>query len=134
MHKISCNHDRDINGVVWNTAEMWSDFERFGSCMCLDVIKHSINKILWPHTVIRIINDLDKVCVGCEGFFYGEIDLPHLFVVKFLLTSTPAFPENKACSVSSNVFLISQWSSVLVSLMKSVLLTIFTYLTQVRMW
>ena len=72
--------------------------------MCLDVMIRDINKILWTFTTIGICNDMDQVCVGCEGIFCGERELTCLFVVQLLLMGTPSSPEYKVYSVVGNCF------------------------------
>ena len=104
MCKIAHESDGCINGVVWNTADTWSNFERFGSFICLNVIKRGIKNILWPCTSIVMCNDLDQVCVGCEVIFCGERELTRLFVVKFLLINTLARLEHKVYSVAGYGF------------------------------
>ena len=49
-------------------------------------------------------NDLDQVCVGCEGIFCGERELTCLFVVQLLLMGTPSSPEYKVYSVAGKGF------------------------------
>ena len=97
-----CDSDGGINGVVWQTTMMWYNFERFGSCECLDVMKRGINKLLWPCTAIGMRNGMDQAYVSGEGIFCDERELAHLCVVQFLLMNTLARPEHKVYSVSSD--------------------------------
>ena len=48
-------------GVVWQTATMRDNFERFGSYISLDMMKRGINSLLWPFVSVSMYNELKKI-------------------------------------------------------------------------
>ena len=53
-------------GYVQKTSMMRYNFERFGNCTSLDALIREINALLWNHMVVSLINELIKLCMGCE--------------------------------------------------------------------
>ena len=45
QYKVAVGNDGVVNGVVWVTSTMRSNFERFGSYISLDVLKRELNTL-----------------------------------------------------------------------------------------
>lgn len=88
-YRFATDDDGVCNGVVWMTATMRSNFERFGSYVSLDAMKRGLHKLNWPYIAITMLNDLKKVCVGCESIMVGEQDEAYEFVVKSTCEMAP---------------------------------------------
>ena len=71
VYKLAHDEKGDINGVVWQTATMRDNFERFGGYISLDTMKRAINKWLWPYMSVVMYNEMRMVCLGCEGIVVG---------------------------------------------------------------
>ena len=91
-----------INGVVWQTATMRDNFERFGGFICLDMMKRGINKLLWPYVAIAMYNDLEEICIGCEGIMTAERIEAYEFVLHFMCAQTPARSKEEVYVVSGD--------------------------------
>jgi hypothetical protein len=61
-----------ITGCIWQTAVMRDNFERFGNFVCVDSMKRELNTYAWPYMAISMYNEMDLVCVGCEGIMCSE--------------------------------------------------------------
>ena len=62
----------DVTGCFWMTSTMRKNFELFGSFLSVDVMKRDTNKLLWPYMAVTMYNEMDSVCVGCEGMVLSE--------------------------------------------------------------
>ena len=51
---------------------MRRNFELNGDYISLDMMKRSLNKLLWPYTAVTIHNDTNHICIGLEGLVCGE--------------------------------------------------------------
>ena len=54
------------------TSTIRMNFELFGSFLCVDAMKREINSFLWPYVATTMYNELECVCVGCEGIVLAE--------------------------------------------------------------
>ena len=115
-YKIAAGSDNIINGVVWMTATMRSNFERFGSYICLDSMKRELNKHLWPYFAITMVNDLNKVCVGCEALLLGERDEAYEFILQATSMMAPKRKLSEILIFSGDGFFnrekIAEWGLV----------------------
>ena len=80
-YQLATDSQNKCNGVIWMTASMRSNYERFGSYISLDCMKRELNKSIWPYFAISMINDVNKVCVGCEALLIGERDEAYKFIL-----------------------------------------------------
>ena len=61
-----------LTGCIWQTAIMRDNFERFGGYLSMDAMLRPINEMEWPYMSISMYNELNSVCVACEGIVCGE--------------------------------------------------------------
>ncbi len=61
-----------ITGCIWQTAIMRDNFERFGGFLSMDTMKRNLTDIDWPYMAISMYNELNSVCLACEGIVCGE--------------------------------------------------------------
>ena len=62
----------EITGCLWMTSTMRMNFELYGGYLSVDAMKRDINTLLWPYMATSLWNDLNEVCVGCEGILLSE--------------------------------------------------------------
>lgn len=62
----------EITGCLWMTSTMRMNFELYGGYVSVDAMKRDINTLLWPYMAVSMWNDLNEVCVGCEGIMLSE--------------------------------------------------------------
>ena len=60
------------NGCMWKTSIMRDYFEIFGHYVSLDDVKRELNALLWNYTGVALINELGKLCMGCEAITCTE--------------------------------------------------------------
>lgn len=72
-------------GCVWQTATMRDNFDRFGGFFALDAMKRALNTLLWPYVALTMYNELEMICLGCEGIFCTERDEAYIATVKFVI-------------------------------------------------
>ncbi|KAL7533759.1 hypothetical protein ACHAXR_009974 [Thalassiosira sp. AJA248-18] len=70
--KLQANGTKKLLGVVWMTATMWRNLELYGWYLCFDMMKRGINTLLWPYVAVTMTDDLNELCLGCEGIVCGE--------------------------------------------------------------
>jgi hypothetical protein len=88
----SSSAKRKLTGVVWMTATMRRHFELFGDYISLDMMKRGLNTLLWPYNAVVMYNELNKICIACEGILCGEQVEMYQFVSSFLAESVPGRP------------------------------------------
>ena len=89
-YELSYDTEGVITGVIWQTATMRDNFERFGAFICLDMMKRGINKLLWPYVSVAMYNDLEEICIGCKGIMTAERIDRYLFALNFMYKQTTA--------------------------------------------
>ena len=72
-------------GCIWQTSTMKDNFDRFGGFLCIDAMKHGINKLLWPYTSITMYNEINSVCVACEAIICSERTESYNAMIQFVL-------------------------------------------------
>ena len=77
------------SGCVWQTATMRDNFERFGSMISIDAMKREINTFNWPYIAISMYNELEQLCVGCEGIVCTERAEAYKALVRFCTDNSP---------------------------------------------
>ena len=85
VFKLAIDVKGNVHGVVWQTATMRDNFERFGAYISLDMMKRAIDKWLWTYMPVAMYNELKKMCIGCEGILCGERADAYEFMCTFLL-------------------------------------------------
>ena len=72
VYEILEDTSGQITECLWMTATMRENFDLFGGYVCVDAMKSGINTLLWPYIATTMYNELESVCVGCEGIGTGE--------------------------------------------------------------
>ena len=67
---------------------MRDNFERFGGYISMDAMMRPINDMKWPYVSISMFNELNSVCVACEGIICGERVEAYNAMVQFVLDNT----------------------------------------------
>ena len=89
VYEMAVDNEGKVNGVMWQTATMRDNFEKFGGYVSLDTMKRAINKWLWPYMAITMYNELNQMCLGCEGIMCGEREDAYRFMCAFVLKYSP---------------------------------------------
>jgi hypothetical protein len=89
MYEFTTDSYGKVNGLVWQTATMHSNFERYRGYISLDTLKREINKWLWPCMSIVMYDEHKIMCLGCEGIMCGERVDGYKFMCNFLIRNTP---------------------------------------------
>jgi hypothetical protein len=93
-----------VDGLVWQTATMRSNFERYGGYISFDTMKREINKWLWPYMSIVMYNEHKIMCLDCKGIMYGERVGRYKFMCNFLIRNTPGHDPDKVHVFSGDGF------------------------------
>ena len=72
VYEILNDEMGEITGCLWMTSTMRMNFELYGGYISVDAMKRDINTLLWPYMATSMWNDLNEVCVGCEGIILSE--------------------------------------------------------------
>ena len=86
------NGKKRLLGVLWMTATMRRNFELFGGYVCFDMMKRGLNKLLWPYTAVALYDEMEHLCLACEGFVCGERFDTYLAQCRFLEQHAPGRP------------------------------------------
>ena len=103
-YRLAIGNDGAINGVVWMTATMRSNMERFGSYICLDSMKRVLNPLKWPYFAIALKNELDYICVGCEALMLQEREDAYRFLLDSAFDMCPNRLKEDVLVVSGDGF------------------------------
>ena len=52
-------------------------------------MKQGLNKFLWPCVSVTMYNDMEQVCVGCEGIVCSKIDEAYIAIMNFIISNSP---------------------------------------------
>ena len=104
QYRLAIGDNEKINGVVWMTATMRSNFERFGSYICLDAMKRELNTLNWPYFGISLYNELNNVCLGCESLMMSEQNDAYEFLLKSCFEMCPGRIPDDVSIVSGDGF------------------------------
>jgi len=104
QHRLAIGNDDAVNGVVWMTATMRSNFERFGSYLCLDSMQRVLNPLKWPCFATSLKNELDQICVGCESLMLQERDDAYEFLLDSTFDMCPIRQKKDILVVSGDGF------------------------------
>ena len=55
------------------TATTRRNFGLFGDYISFDMMKRGINTLLFPYTAVSMEDEMNHLCIGCEGIVCGEI-------------------------------------------------------------
>ena len=91
-------------GCLWQTATMRDSFERFGGFISIDAMKRGINKFLWPYVAITMYNEMESICVGCEGIICTEREEAYRALIDFVLDSSPKRARSQIYVLSADGF------------------------------
>ena len=67
---------------------MRDNFDRFGGYVSMDAMMRPINDMKWPYVSISMFNELNPVCVACEGIVCGERVEAYNAMLTFVLENT----------------------------------------------
>jgi len=95
---------KKLEGVLWMTATMRKNFELFGDYLCFDMMKRGLNTLLWPYCAVTMFNEMNKMCIACEGILCGERDDMYSFTANFLKEKAPGRPLSSVNIVSGDGF------------------------------
>ena len=84
----------EVTGCLWMTSTTRMNFELYGGYLSVDAMKRDINTLLWPYMATSMWNDLNEVCVGCEGILLSE---------RRGISCLVGFPGTQICSLQ-NIF------------------------------
>ena len=68
---------------------MRDNFERFGSMASIDSVKREINTYNWPYVAISMYNEMEQLCLGCEGIVCTERVEAYKALIKFCTDNSP---------------------------------------------
>ena len=63
------------------TSSMRSNFERFGTYICIDAMMRELNTLNWPYFAVTLMNDMNKVCVACKALLFSEKNDAYKFLL-----------------------------------------------------
>ena len=86
-------------GCIWQTATMRDNFETFGGFLAVDAMKRGTNDLIWPYMEITICNELNMICLGCEGVVTAERLEAYKAMVCFVLDSNFSSRSHKEIHV-----------------------------------
>ena len=73
----------EITGCLWMTSTMRMNFELYGGYLSVDAMKRDLNTLLWPYMATSMWNELNQVCVGCEGILLSEREEAYKALLEF---------------------------------------------------
>ena len=88
-HVLLQDKSGKYTGCIWQTAVMRDSFEQFGGFISIDAMKRGINKFLWPYIAITMYNEMESICVGCEGIVCTEREEAYKAMVEFVVRFSP---------------------------------------------
>ena len=65
------------------TSTMRMNFELYGGYLSVDAMKRDLNTLLWPYMATSMWNELNQVCVGCEGILLSEREEAYKALLNF---------------------------------------------------
>ena len=71
------------------------------------MMKRGINTLLWPYTAITMLDEINKVCVACEGIVCGERQDTYYAQTRFLQEHAPGRHLIEVNIVAGDGFLIN---------------------------
>ena len=99
---LAIDEHGNTNGVVWQTATVRDNFERFGGFISLDTMKQANDKWLWPYMSVAMYNKMRMLCLGCEGIMCGERADAYEFMSRFLIKNLPDRPLEDVNAVAGD--------------------------------
>lgn len=98
----------EVTGCLWMTSTMRKNFELFGSSICVDAMKRDINKMGMPYIAVTMHNEMNKVCVGCEGIVISEKEEAYVALLDFQTTYSRR-KKNEIYAVAADGFLSQEF-------------------------
>lgn len=77
---------------MWMTSIMRSNFEHFGSFLCLDAMKQKLNIHLWPYIAPVVTNEFNHTCIVAECLVVGERNDAYVTILEDLAEMVPGRP------------------------------------------
>ena len=87
-YEILSDNSGEITGCIWMTATMRKNFELFGGFICVDAMKRDINTLLWPYMATTMYNEMNCICVGCEGIVLSEREEAYEAMLNFQIDNS----------------------------------------------
>ena len=103
-YQILADSEGEVTGCIWMTSTMRKNFELFGGFCCVDAMKRDLNTLLWPCVAVTMYNELDSVCVGCEGIVLSEREEAYKAMLDFQVNHSRR-KRNEVYGISSDGFL-----------------------------
>ena len=103
-YELAVDENGQIMGILWQTATMRDNIERFGKYQSIDMMPRGINILLWQYVSVAMYNELNQVCLGCEGIILWEKKKAYAFLVQFLAKNTPKLKLEDVKVVSGDGF------------------------------
>ena len=91
VYEILKDENDEITGCLWMTSTMRMNFELYGGYVSVDAMKRDINTLLWPYMATSMWNELNQVCVGCEGIMLSEREEAYKAMLDFQVSTTKLF-------------------------------------------
>ena len=102
------DQDGKYLGCLWQTATMRDNFERFGSMISIDATKREINTFNWPYISICMYNEMEKLCIGCEGIVCSERVEAYKALIKFCTNNSPKISRDQIYALCSDGFVTQE--------------------------
>ena len=103
-YKIFFNSNNQISGFMWMTSSMRSNFERFGSFLCIDAMKRAFNIYLWPYIAPTVVTEFNNVMVVCECLVAGETKEAYIAILKGLSEMAPGRTKDEVKAIYADEF------------------------------
>ena len=87
-YQILTDDTGEVTGCLWMTSTMRQNFESFGGFISVDAMKRDINTLLWPYIATTMYNEMDSICVGCEGIVLSEREEAYEAMLKFQIENS----------------------------------------------
>jgi hypothetical protein len=99
---------RDDNGcptgVVWQTPQMRSNFERYGNFISIDAMKRQQNSLHWPYIGPVVLDENKTVAVIAESIVLGERMDAYRFVLTSIFQMAPKRPKSEVLVLAADCF------------------------------
>ena len=103
-YKLATDDNGVMKAFVVQTAKMRADYERFGKYHCHEMMGRDITWLLWNYVSVSIYNEMNVLCLGCEGIMCWERKEAYQFVTDFLSRNSPGLPKEDVKVVTGDGF------------------------------
>jgi len=103
-YRLQLDNKGMINGIVWMNGAMRDAFDRFGTMINLDAMKHSFNTHLLPYISVTMRRDTDNLSIACEGLVAMEDKDAYAFLLRSLFEMTVTRKRSEVLVVAGDGF------------------------------